>query len=106
MDKTFSYLEAQYSKNLKEFRETELKRVAEEYDRNMLDTIDELEKKFEVKLREQEDKYLAQVICRRLHILMTQSFIALSIRNFEVVKNEVLVTTKNEEPCYITRHFY
>ena len=62
MNKTFSYLEAQYSKNLKEFRETELQRVAEEYESNMLDTIEEMEKKYEEKLREQEDKYLAQVM--------------------------------------------
>ena len=62
MNKTFSYLEAQYSKNLKEFRETELKRALEEHEMTLLDTVEELETKYERKLREQEDKHQTQVM--------------------------------------------
>jgi hypothetical protein len=54
-------LEAQYSKNLKEFRETELKQALEEHERNLLDTVQELETKYERKLKEQEDEHHAQV---------------------------------------------
>ncbi|XP_028402524.1 centrosomal protein of 152 kDa-like [Dendronephthya gigantea] len=61
VNKTFSYLEAQYSTNLKEFRETELKRVLEEHQKNLLDTVEELKTKYETKLKEEETKHLAEL---------------------------------------------
>jgi hypothetical protein len=47
---------------LKEFRETELKQALEEHERNLLDTVQELETKYERKLKEQEDEHHAQVL--------------------------------------------
>jgi hypothetical protein len=73
VNKTFSYLEAQYSKNLKEFRETELKRALEEHERTLLDTVEELETNYERKLREQEDKHQTQVMAASKLFFLTST---------------------------------
>ena len=50
-NKAFNYLEAQYTKNLNDFRENELKRVLEEYEQQKCIALEELESKYEMKLK-------------------------------------------------------
>ena len=57
INETFSYLEARYSKNLKEFRENELARVKEEYEGKLRNAVLE----HETKLKELETRYEEKV---------------------------------------------